>query len=313
MDAKNIKKILIAGAGIMGSSMAEAFALRGYDVTLYNHRIPTLEKAKIHIKNSIDALEKENEITAEQAQSALGSIKYTTEDDCFSDFDLMVESIAENEEIKKDFFAKISELAKADAIIATNTSALPITGLQESVKKPERFLGMHWFNPPSLIPLIEIIKGEKTNSEVVSAIYKISEKIGKKPVVVQKDVRGFAANRIQLAILREALYLAENGIMSVEDIDRVMKYGLGLRYAFLGPFEVIDLGGLDTFNSIAEGLFPDLSDESSVSPLLSGLVERGELGVKTKKGFYDYSGGKDEEVIKHRDEILLKLSKILFN
>ena len=312
MKSEDIKKIIIAGAGIMGSSMAQAFASYGYDVTIYNHRQITLEKAQRHIINAQKTLVENGEISEEESQKTLNLIKYTAEETCFLDFDLMVESIVENEEIKKDFYKKVSSVCPKDAIIATNTSALPITNLQKAVKFPERFLGMHWFNPPSLIPLIEIIKGEKTSSESASALYEIAEKINKKPVIVQKDIKGFAANRLQLAVLREALFLVENNIMSIEDADKVMKYGIGLRYAFLGPFEVVDLGGLDTFNSIGKGLFPDLCQSETVSPILSDLVSEGSLGVKTQKGFYDYSGDKADEAIRHRDETLLKLSKILF-
>lgn len=312
MKSEDIKKILIAGAGIMGSSMAQAFASYGYDVTIYNHRQITLEKAKNHIMNAQKTLVENGEISENKALETLSLIKYTADESSFLDFDLMVESIVENQDIKKDFYKKVSSVCKEDSIIATNTSALPITNLQEAVKNPERFLGMHWFNPPSLIPLIEIIKGEKTSDESALALYEISEKINKKPVIVKKDVKGFAANRLQLAVLREALFLAEENIMSIEDIDRVMKYGIGLRYSFLGPFEVVDLGGLDTFNSIGEGLFPDLCSSKTVSPILSELVDKGMYGVKTKKGFYDYSDAKADEAIRRRDETLLKLSKILF-
>ena len=312
MNSEDIRKIVIAGAGIMGASMAQAFALKGFDVTMYNHREITLEKARNRINAAMETLVENGEITGEQGTSALNSLKYTASEDCFKDFDLLVESIVENADIKKDFYRTVSGLAKEDAIIATNTSALPITDLQEAVKAPERFLGMHWFNPPNLIPLIEIIRGDKTGDDAVNAVYGISEKIGKKPVVVKKDVKGFAANRIQLAVLREALHLVENDVISIEDLDKVMKYGIGPRYAFLGPFEVVDLGGLDTFHSIGKGLFPDLCNAAEVSPLLSELVDNGHFGVKAQKGFYDYGEGKDAEAIKRRDEILLKLSKILF-
>ncbi len=304
-------KILIAGAGIMGTSMACAFAKASHDVTIYNHRDVTLEKAKKTIEETQRELASLGQIRPEQAASICSSIKYTSSEECFKAFDVMIESIVENLEIKGTFYAKISRLAPEDAIIATNTSALPITELSKFVKHPERFLGMHWFNPPSIIPLIEIIKGEKTSSFAVEKIRLLSEQIGKKPILVQKDVKGFVANRLQLALLREALYIAEEGISSYEDIDKAMKYALGLRYAFLGPFEVTDLGGLDTFNSISKTLLPDLCDTKLPQRLLYENVEKGRLGIKTNAGFYDYTKECAALKIAERDEILMKLCRLL--
>lgn len=158
---------------------------------------------------------------------------------------------------------------------------------------------MHWFNPSHLILLIEIIKGDKTLDTVAQAIKELSIHIGKKPVIVQKDVLGFAANRIQFAVLREALYLVEQGVISKEDIDSVMKYGLGFRYACLGPLEVADLGGLDTFYHISEYLMKDLCNDTKVPSELAKFYEEGYLGIKSQQGFYDYHDGKDHQAIKN--------------
>ena len=279
-----VRKVTIAGAGTMGYSMADIFARKGYDVILWNHRQPTLDRAKTRI--SADAADK---------------ITYTTSLDAFKDRDLIVESIAENLDIKLAFYREMTPLADARTLIATNTSGLSINKLAEAVTGPERFLGMHWFNPPTLIPLIEIIKNDHTRPEVARAIYDLSLAIGKKPVVVEQDVPGFAANRIQLAVLREALSLVRKGVVSVEGIDAVMKYGLGFRWACLGPLETIDFGGLDVFEHISEYLMPDLEDSHDVPSLLAEKVKKGNLGVKSGKGFYDYSGDRAGEAVKARD------------
>ena len=170
---------------------------------------------------------------------------------------------------------------------------------------------MHWINPPHIIPLIEVIKGEHTTDENAEAVRDLALKVGKKPVIV-KDAPGFVLNRIQLAILRECLYIQERGIASIEAIDDVMKYGLGLRYACFGPFQVSDLGGLDVFQNIASYLFADLSDAKESFGLLKDCVENKHLGVKSGSGFYDYSNGKDDEVIKYRDQMYTKLVKCLY-
>lgn len=266
-------KIGIVGAGTMGSSMAQIFAAHAYETTIYNHRAETLARAK----ERIDAAVRDK-------------IIYTTDLTALSDADLIVENIAENAEIKLAFYRELSNTAKDGAIIATNTSGLSINMLSTAVRNPERFLGMHWFNPPHLVPLIEIIKNDHTKKEAADAVERIARSIGKKPVIIEKDVPGFAANRLQLAVAREALALVKDGVVSAEGIDDVMKYSLGFRWASLGPLETMDFGGLDIFYHIAEYLMPDLCDSHEVPELLRSHFEAGEYGIKSGRGFYDYPG-----------------------
>ena len=308
----DIRKIVVAGAGTMGSSMAQIFARYHYDVTLYNHRQATLDKAKERITENVQTLTAGKELSQEEASALLSSLSYTTDLDCFKACDLVVENLAEVLDIKSAFYSQISELVRPDTIVATNTSGLSINKLAASIKKPERFLGMHWFNPPHLVPLIEIIKGDATTDEVAEAIHALSLSIQKKPVIVQKDVPGFAGNRLQFAVLREALDMVEKGIISPEGIDDVMKYGLGFRYACLGPLQVADLGGLDTFYHISEYLMKDLCDSKEPPALLKEHFDKQEYGVKNGAGFYDYSGDKASETIQKRDEDFLKLFHALY-
>ncbi|MCG4584721.1 3-hydroxyacyl-CoA dehydrogenase family protein, partial [Anaerosalibacter bizertensis] len=173
--------------------------------------------------------------------------------------------------------------------------------------------GMHWWNPPHIIPLIEIIRGKGTDDETVDLLVELVKAIDREPVVVQKDANGFIGNRIQFAVFREALNIVEQGIATVEDVDRAMKYGLGFRYAVIGPFETADLGGLDTFYYISSYLFNELGDAKEPSDMLKDLVDNNNLGVKSKKGFYDYSNGKDEEAMKNRDKMFFKMLKHIHN
>lgn len=302
-----IKKIVIAGAGTMGYSMAQIFAQFHYQVVVYDLNNQALETAQRHIKENVDILIKEKEITEQQGQTIISYLSYTTSKDCFKDCDLVVESIIENVDIKKAFYQEISQIVSSNCILATNTSGISINELASVVNKPQRFIGMHWFNPSHLILLIEIIKGDQTSDEVAQAIYQLSLKIHKKSVIVQKDVLGFAANRLQFTVLREALDLVEKGVISKEGIDDVMKYGLGFRYACLGPLEVADLGGLDTFYHISSYLMQDLCDSHDVPTILKQHFNNNEYGVKSQKGFYDYQNGKDLEAIANRDDKLLKL------
>ena len=310
--AKDVKRIVIAGAGTMGSSMGETFAKYGYDVTLYDIFPSALEKAGNLIRLNQETEVAEHVVTPEESAALLERIRYSEDKACFEGADLVVEAILEKLDVKHAFWAEISVLVPEDAILASNTSGLSITAIAEVVKRPERFGGMHWINPPHLIPLIEVIQGKKTDDETAAAIRDMALAVEKKPVIVQ-DAPGFALNRIQLAVLRECLHIVEQGIATPEAVDDVMKYGLGMRYACLGPFEVCDLGGLDIFYNIASYLFEDLADEKAPFGMLADRFEKGQYGVKTAAGFYDYAGGKDAEKIKYRDRMFTKISKCLFN
>jgi len=312
MEIKNIKNIVIAGAGVMGSSMAQTFAQSGYKVTLYDLKDEYLEKSRNLININQNASVDKEIFTKQDSENIMGNISFTCSKNCFKDADFVVEAIVENMDIKHSFWSEVSEIAPQDAILTTNTSGLSITRIGESVNKPERFCGMHWINPPHIIPLIEVIKGDKTIKETSELVYDISKLIGKQPIMINKDVPGFVLNRFQFAVLREAMYIIEEGIASKEDIDSVFKYALGIRYACLGPFEIADLGGLDTFYNISSYLTKDLSDTKEVSSILSDLVKHGNYGVKSGSGFYDYSNGRDKEVIRKRDEDFYKVSECLF-
>ena len=308
---KDIKKIVIAGAGLMGTSMAQIFAKYGYEVLIYDLIDDALDKSRELIRINQEEQVKMGELSLDESIILRNRLSHSTDIDSFSDCDLVVESIVEKLEIKQAFWKEVSAIVPDDALLATNTSGLSITAIAKDINKPERFCGMHWFNPAHLIPLVEVIKGDKSSDETCKEIYDLALKIGKEPINVKKDALGFIGNRIQLAILRESLHIIESGIGEFEDVDRAMKYGLGFRYACLGPFEVCDFGGLDTFYHIQSYLNEDLCDAKEPQKTLKDLYDKGEFGVKAGKGFYDYSNGKDEEAIRKRDELYMKVSKLL--
>lgn len=307
----NSKKVVIAGAGVMGASLAQVYAMAGYETVVYDVIEAGLEKGKHLLDVNQETLVREGLLTEEESGSAKERITFTLEKDCFADCGLVVECIIENMEIKKKFWTEVSALAPEEALLATNTSGLKISEIAEAVKAPERFMGQHWLNPPHLLPLCEIIAGEKTSEEKVAQMRQLVSGLGKSPVVV-KDINGFIINRLQFALLREALFIVDSGAATFEDVDTVLKAGMGLRYAVLGPFGVADFGGLDTFDHINSYLNAELCDSKKGNAGLHAMVESGKLGVKSGAGFYDYSGDKADTAIRNRDKLFIDLAKVLY-
>lgn len=307
---KKIKNISIAGAGTMGASLAKIFSENSYDVMLYDISSISLENAKRFNNHGCDLKDSDNGITNKKDENVSPNIIYTNDIKELSNTDFMVEAISENIEIKHSFWKEVSDIVPHDAILTSNTSGLSITQIAHAVKEPERFGGMHWINPPHIIPLIEVISGEKTSDNTIEIIYNTALSLRKKPVHAN-DAPGFILNRIQFAIMRECLNIVERGIASREAVDDVMKYALGLRYACFGPFRVADMGGLDVFYNIASYLYRDLSNAGEPSYLLKEAYENKKFGIKNGEGFYNYLDGKGDEIVEYRDKIFSKLLKCL--
>ncbi len=304
-------KVVLAGAGTMGASLAQVYAQAGWDTVLYNRSASGLERAKNLIELNQATFVKEEILSEEESKTLLARIKMTTEKADFTDAALVVESIVEKLDAKQEFWGEISQIVPEDALLATNTSGLHITDIAKACKHPERFMGQHWLNPPHLLPLCEIIAGEKTSPENVQKMRTLVESLGKQPVVVA-DINGFIINRIQFALLREALHIVDIGAATFEDVDTVLKAGMGLRYAALGPFGVADFGGLDTFDHINSYLNAELDDSKVGNKRLHEMVKAGKLGVKSGQGFYDYSGDKADAAIRERDRLYIELAKVLY-
>ena len=303
MTTEHIKKIGIVGAGTMGAGVAEIFAQFGYTVILYNRSKAGMQRALERIRSNVAPIETETD--------AAGAKIYTTHDLAeLAQVDLISESIAENLEVKQDIFRKLDEICDAKTLFTTNTSGLSISQIATAVSHPERFAGMHYFNPPQIVPAMEIIKGEATSDATCEVLMDLAKQMQKQPILVQKDVPGFVASRLQFAVVREALHLVEEGIASPADIDAVMKHGLGLRWALLGPLEIADLGGLDIFNTVGSYVAKSMSNVTDSPKVLQDLVAAGKLGAKTGSGFYDYPPGKASALIAERDEKLLEILKL---
>ncbi|MGQ9607818.1 MAG: 3-hydroxyacyl-CoA dehydrogenase family protein [bacterium] len=303
-------KIGIIGAGTMGAGIAQSFAECGYEVIWYNRSERGIQRGLNLIKLNQETLIKNEVLTKDKAEKAIKRIKLTLNLDELNDVDFVSESIAENIEIKQDIFSKINGICSKDAILTTNTSGLSITKISSVISNPERFVGMHWWNPPHIIPLVEVIKGDNSSEETCMIVMEICRRLGKKPVYVKKDVPGFIGNRMQMALQREVMYMVDSGIADPEDIDTVMKYGPGARWALYGPCEIADLAGLDIVRFVCGYLFKELCNREDVPKVLDEKVSNGELGTKTGKGFYQYTDDKIKKILESRDKRLLKIFRL---
>lgn len=307
---KSIQKVAIAGAGIMGSAIAQYFVEHGLDVLVYDIVQASLDKIDQTICDNQQLLIERGALSAEQAAQARSRVKTTSNLDDFAQVDLVIEAIIEKMEIKQDFFCKLEQICRPDAIFATNTSGLSVNGICEKMKTGERFIGANWWTPAHIVPLIEIVRADVTSDETAKRLYDFFESVGKKPILINREVKGFVGNRIQFAVMREAMNIVENGYASCEDVDRVLHYGLGLRYAVLGPFRTADFGGVDTFYHISDHLFSDLSNRTDANDMIKKLYDENKLGIKTGEGFYFYTPESIQESLRSRDRQLLDILKI---
>jgi len=282
-----IKKVTVLGAGLMGHGITQVAAQTGkYEVYMRDIKQEFLDNGMKMLNDSLQRFLKKGEMTEAEVNQVLTRIHPTLDlKEAVADADLIIEAVTENPELKKKVLAEADTLAKQDAIIATNTSSISISELASATQRPEKFAGMHFFNPPQLMKLIEIIRGAKTSDETVNTLVEVSKKMGKEPVVVKKDVAGFVVNRILVPALNEAVALVDEGIATPEDIDKAVKLGLNWP---MGPLTLLDYVGLDTTLAITELLVKELDPKYQANPLLRQMVRAGLLGRKSGKGFYDW-------------------------
>jgi 3-hydroxybutyryl-CoA dehydrogenase len=281
----DIKKVGIVGAGTMGNGIAQVFAGAGYDVKMRDVGAPHLERGMATIQKSLAKFVEKGKLSEEESRAAIARIETTTELKDLADRDLVIEAIFENYEVKAAAFKELDELLRAEAILASNTSSIDITRLAAVTRRPDRFCGMHFFNPVPLMSLVEIIRGLATSDETYEAIRATAEKLGKTPVQVH-DSPGFVSNRVLMPMINEAVFALYEGVASKEDIDTVMK--LGMNHP-MGPLTLADFIGLDVCLDILNVLYDGFKDPKyRPCPLLVKMVQAGRLGRKSGEGFYSY-------------------------
>lgn len=309
MKVEDIKTIAVVGAGLMGHGIAQEFALAGYDVRLQDLTEATLQQAMVSIRANLERLVGLGLISRQQAEATPDRIKTSTRlEEVVSDADLVIEAVFENVELKQDISRHLDELCPERTILASNTSSILPSKLAAVTKRPDRVLVVHYWNPPYLMPLVEIVRHAGTSDETVATIHELLTKMGKCPAIVQKEVVGFIGNRLQAAMLREALSMVEKGIASPQDVDIVIRNGPGRRWAAAGIFEIADLANWLALSGI-NYLIPELESSTEIPAFWKQKVKRGELGVKTGKGFYEWTPETAEALRNRIAQALVKIAQ----
>ena len=311
-SVSDIHQIAVIGTGMMGPGIALSTARGGFSVTIYGRSAASLQRGEANLNQNCERLLEHDLASADELEAARQRIQLSDDlPSVLGSADMVFESIAEDLERKRELFGQVCRLCSDETILATNTSGISITKIAVAVRHPERFVGTHFWNPPYVMPLVEVIKGQDTSDNTMEIACAVVEKAGKRPVRVLKDIPGFLGNRLQHALWREALALAEQGVASPRDIDTMIKYSFAMRMPPLGVFEHMDMVGADLTHYIHGYLFADLDRRTTASPVTAAQLEKGLLGVKTGQGFYTWTPEKLEERKRKRDEAIIHQLRLM--
>ncbi|CAH2400880.1 5-formyl-3-hydroxy-2-methylpyridine 4-carboxylate 5-dehydrogenase [Mesorhizobium escarrei] len=304
-----IRRIAIIGLGTMGPGMAARLARGGLQVAAYDVAPTAIERARSMLSAAETVLDA---LGIASPSAGVGMVRFTDDiGDAVSGADLVIENVPENISVKADVYRTIDGLIASDTIVASDTSGIPITKLQAHISHPERMVGMHWSNPPHIIPMIEVIGGERTAPQTVATIRELIRSIGLLPVVVKKDVPGFVENRVLYALLREAVDLVERGVIDPEDLDTCVSWGIGYKIAVIGPMALLDMAGLDIYKSVSSFLNADLSNRDDVAPMVLEKTNASKFGIKSGEGMFSYTPEQTKALQGERARKLVAVRRIL--
>jgi 3-hydroxybutyryl-CoA dehydrogenase len=279
--------LVVVGSGLMGSGIAQVAAVAGYDVLLHDVSDEQLERGQAEIRRSLDRLAAKDRISASDVEAAIGRISPTGDLDAAAEADIVVEAVVEKLDVKQDLFRRLDQLCKPDAVLATNTSALPITRIAAVTERPERVVGTHFFSPVPVMRLCEVVRGHKTSNETLARAVSFAEALGKTCVVVNRDVAGFVTTRLIVALSVEAARLVESGIATAEDVDTACRLGFGHA---MGPLETMDLTGVDVFVNASRNILAETADPKFAPPEITArMAAAGDLGRKSGHGWYAHT------------------------
>jgi 3-hydroxybutyryl-CoA dehydrogenase len=304
----DITKIAVIGAGLMGHGLAQIFALSGRDTALVDLNQELLDTALTNVRANLTLMAEKGIVAETDIEPALSRITTCTDmKDAVQGAGFVIEAVVEKLEVKQKLFKELDAICPPDVILATNTSVISITEIASQSQNRGRIVGTHFWNPPYLIPLVEVIRGEDTDPAVMDATFDLMAEVGKKPVKVMKDVPGFVGNRLQHALWREAISIVENGIADAATVDDVVKNSFGMRLPVLGPLENADLVGLDLTFQIHDYILKHIESSPTPSPLLKEKMDAGELGFKSGAGLQEWSPERMKAVRANLSQHLLKV------
>ncbi|MGN7175587.1 3-hydroxybutyryl-CoA dehydrogenase [Paenibacillus sp. FSL R5-0490] len=305
-----MERIAVLGCGTMGHSIALNAAWAGLSVTMQGISDADLEQGWTNMLKKLEVMLNNGILSESEAGHIQENIKMTVSvEEAVQGATFVIEAVPENIQLKIDLFKRLDALCAPDVILASNTSGLSPTEIASETAHPERTVVTHFWNPAHLIPLVEVVRGEKTGDEAVERSFQLLKQMKKKPIEVKKEVPGFVGNRLQYALFREAQYLLEEGIASKEDIDDAVTYGIGRRLPVSGPLMTADMGGLDVFSAISDYLFQHLSSAEESLPALKKLVSEQKLGDKTGEGYYKWDEAFSKEYNQKREAELIRFLK----
>ncbi len=313
MKAEDIQRVSVLGLGTMGHGIAQCFAAGGCQVRCYDElpaaRSSLIQRIRANLEQMVEAgLYPEESVPEIESRVQLCE----SEGEALEGTQFVTEAVVEDLGVKQDLFSRIEDFVSSDCILASNTSSFPMTQISERMRLPQRAVVTHWFNPPHIVPLVEVVPGENTDQEIAQTVVELAERIRKLPILLNRELPGFLVNRIQVAILREVCDLLDQGVASVEDIDRAIRGSVGLRFAAMGPLEVADFAGHDVGASVFQNLAPHICSNAELPSSIRTLVEAGHLGAKSGKGFYDHPPDSVEARRRERDRHFLEIAKMFY-
>ncbi|RZV60897.1 MAG: 3-hydroxyacyl-CoA dehydrogenase family protein [Candidatus Scalindua sp. SCAELEC01] len=313
MQLDQIRQIAVIGLGRMGHGIAQAFAMGGYPVRGFDESDDARASLHQRIRGNLEDFARNDILDTAEIDVVLDRIAVAdTEAQAAASADFVVEAVAEQLTVKQELFARIEDAVSDETIIASNSSTFTISESSVNMRRPARAVVTHWFNPPHIVPAVEVVPGPDTTEEITETTVALHRKIGKLAVRVNVEIPGFLVNRVQIAMIREVWDLYERGIASREDIDAAIRGSLGFRLAACGPLAICDFGGVDIWATVYQGLAPELRRDTEVPKAIQNLVDDGRCGTRTGSGIHDYDAQNLDDVTSRRDETFLKLAKLLY-
>lgn len=312
MTLHAVHTVAVIGLGTMGHGIAQVFAAAGYPVRCWDPDSRARDSLSLRVRRNLEAFVRAGLCQSDAIDAIVGRLTVcATEADAVGPAQFVTEAAAENLAIKQDLFSRLENAVSDETILASNSSSFPITQTATRLRRPERAVVTHWFNPPHIVPAVEVVPGQRTAEAVTQAAVALLRKAGKLAIRVNQELPGFLVNRVQIAVMREIWDLVDRGVASPADIDAAIRGSMGFRLAALGPLEIYDFAGLDIQTQVFNILAPEIRSDTAIPATVQQLVDKGHLGVKAGKGFYDYPEGVAAERQARRDALYLALKKML--